>query len=114
MTKNNRLQLLPKAEKAIKKMTKKDQALKQRFKNALREILSNPTEAGEAKTGDLAGIYGYDIYHQGINYEIAYFIDFDENGNLVVVVLAGTRENFYDELKRYMKTNNIKPTKQRS
>lgn len=112
--KNNRLQLLPKAEKAIKKLTKKDQALKQRFKEALREILSNPSEAGEAKTGDLAGIYGYDIHYQGIYYEIAYFIDFDEDGNVVVVVLAGTRENFYHQLKRYMKTNNVKPPKQRS
>ena len=25
------------------------------------------------------------------------------DGELVVVVMAGTRENFYDELKRYMK-----------
>ena len=27
----------------------------------------------------------------------------DENGQLVIVILAGTRENFYQELKRYMK-----------
>ncbi len=105
MMNHNRLQLLPKAEKAIKKLTKKDAALKQRLIEALRQILTDPAEAGEAKTGDLAGIYGYDIYHQGVNYEIAYFIDQDESGNMVVVVLAGTRENFYDELKRYMKTN---------
>ncbi|MEW5321982.1 type II toxin-antitoxin system RelE/ParE family toxin [Geobacillus thermoleovorans] len=102
---SNRLQLLPKAEKAIKKLTKKDVALKQRLIEALREILSEPAEAGEAKTGDLAGIYGYDIYHRGINYEIAYLIDQDGSGHVVVVVLVGTRENFYEELKRYMKTN---------
>ncbi|WP_044737304.1 type II toxin-antitoxin system RelE/ParE family toxin [Geobacillus kaustophilus] len=102
---SNRLQLLPKAEKAIKKLTKKDVALKQRLIEALREILSEPAEAGEAKTGDLAGIYGYDIYHRGINYEIAYLIDQDDSGHVVVVVLVGTRENFYEELKRYMKKN---------
>ncbi|WJQ15110.1 type II toxin-antitoxin system RelE/ParE family toxin [Geobacillus stearothermophilus] len=105
MMNHNRLQLLPKAEKAIKKLTKKDAALKQRLIEALRQILTDPAEAGEAKTGDLAGVYGYDIYHQGVNYEIAYFIDQDDSGYVVVVVLVGTRENFYEELKRYIKTN---------
>lgn len=105
MMNHNRLQLLPKAEKAIKKLTKKDAALKQRLIEALRQILTDPAEAGEAKTGDLAGIYGYDIYHRGINYEIAYLIDQDDSGHVVVVVLVGTRENFYEEMKRYMKTN---------
>lgn len=113
MMKNNRLDVLPKAKRAIKKITKNDKKLEKLFKEAFREILSNPLEAGEAKTGDLKGIYGYDIYHQGINYEIAYFIDLDEYGNLIVVVLAGTRENFYSELKRYMKKNKITPQKQR-
>ena len=27
-----------------------------------------------------------------------------EDGELVVVVMAGTRENFYEELKRYIRT----------
>lgn len=35
-------------------------------------------------------------------YEIAYTIS-EFNGKKVVVLLAGTRENFYDELKRYIK-----------
>ncbi|WP_132220999.1 type II toxin-antitoxin system RelE/ParE family toxin [Laceyella sacchari] len=26
---------------------------------------------GEAKTGDLAGVYGYDIKYKGISYELA-------------------------------------------
>ena len=30
------------------------------------------------------------------------FKDVTEDGKLVVVILAGTRENFYDQLKRYM------------
>ena len=35
-------------------------------------------------------------------YELAYTIE-RIDGELVVVVMAGTRENFYDELKRYIK-----------
>jgi mRNA interferase RelE/StbE len=38
----------------------------------------------------------------GINYEIAYAI-YEENEQLIVVLLAGTRENFYEQLKRYVK-----------
>ena len=56
---------------------------------------------GEAKTGDLAGVFGYDIYYNKTNYEIAYRI-YEEDGKLVVVILAGTRENFYEQLKRYV------------
>jgi len=57
---------------------------------------------GGLKTGDLSGIYGYDVYYNKTNYEIAYRV-YEEAGKIVVVILAGTRENFYDELKRYMK-----------
>jgi len=39
---------------------------------------------------------------ENANYELAYRI-YEEDGQMVVVILAGTRENFYDELKRYMK-----------
>ena len=57
---------------------------------------------GEPKTGDLAGLYGYDIYYNKTNYELAYTVEY-EGEKIIVVVMAGTRENFYDELKRYMK-----------
>ena len=55
------------------------------------------------KTGDLSGVFGYDIYYNKTNYELAYTIErVDEE--IVVVIMAGTRENFYDQLKRYMKS----------
>lgn len=57
---------------------------------------------GELKKGDLAGIYGYDVFYNKTNYEISYKI-YEEDGKIVVVILAGTRENFYEELKKYLK-----------
>jgi mRNA interferase RelE/StbE len=51
------------------------------------------------RKGDLAGVYGYDIKHNGINYEIAYSIQEDDEGNIALVILAGTREQYYKELK---------------
>jgi hypothetical protein len=49
----------------------------------------------------LAGIYGFDVKHNGINYEIAYTIS-EVEGKKIIVLLAGTRENFYEELKRLL------------
>ncbi|NSW93054.1 MAG: type II toxin-antitoxin system RelE/ParE family toxin [Firmicutes bacterium] len=87
------------AENYLKKV--KEKGLKKAFQRALIEISSDPY-IGELKTGDLAGVYFYDVYYSKTNYELAYRI-YEEEGQMVVVILAGTRENFYDELKRYMK-----------
>ena len=54
-----------------------------------------------AETWDLAGIYGYDVFYNRTSYEIAYRI-YEEADKIVVVIMAGTRENFYNELKRYL------------
>ncbi|NPV91042.1 MAG: type II toxin-antitoxin system RelE/ParE family toxin [Firmicutes bacterium] len=87
------------AEKYFIKIREK--RLKAAYRSALNEISGDPY-VGELKTGDLAGVYGYDVYYNKTNYEIAYRI-YEEDDKLVVVILAGTRENFYDELKRYMR-----------
>jgi mRNA-degrading endonuclease RelE of RelBE toxin-antitoxin system len=99
------LRILPPAAKYIKKL--KDKKLKKLFQEAIDEILINPTIADE-KTGDLRGIRSYDIYYNRINYELAYTLEYVQQENsdevdIVVVIMAGTRENFYDELKRYLK-----------
>lgn len=87
------------AQKYFKKI--KEKGLRKAFENGLTNIAENPY-IGSAKVGDLASLYGYDVFYNKTNYEIAYRI-YEEEGQIVVVVLAGTRENFYQELKRYMK-----------
>ena len=89
----------PVAERFFKKL--KEKSLKKAYKEALDEISVNPYR-GQPKRGDLSGIYGFDIKYKGINYEIAYTIS-EINGKKIVVLLAGTRENFYEQLKRYTK-----------
>ena len=93
------VKFLPAAAKFIKKI--KDKRLKALYQEAIDKIVEDHT-VGELKTGDLSGIYGYDIYYNKTNYELAYTVEYVEN-KVIVVIMAGTRENFYDELKRYMR-----------
>lgn len=93
------VRFLPSAAKFIKKL--KDKKLKMLYQEAVDKIRSDYT-VGEAKTGDLSGIYGYDIYYNKTNYELAYTVEYLEN-EVIVVIMAGTRENFYGQLKLYMK-----------
>jgi mRNA interferase RelE/StbE len=88
------------AERYFKKLVEKP--LKRAYLDAIQEIRNDPS-IGEQKLGDLAGISAYDVSYKGTNYEIAYRVEENDDGELVVVILAGSRENFYEELKRYLK-----------
>ncbi len=93
------IRFLPPAAKFIKKL--KDKKLKLLYQEAVDKIREDYT-IGEAKTGDLSGIYGYDIYYNKTNYELAYTVEY-QGDEVIVVIMAGTRENFYDQLKQYMR-----------
>lgn len=94
-----KLIILPPAARFLKKL--KEKPLKAAFQKAVDKMLLDPY-IGDPKTGDLSGVYGYDIFYNKTNYELAYTI-LEENDKTIVIMLAGTRENFYEELKRYMK-----------
>lgn len=85
------------AERYFKKLREK--GLRDAYRDALDKLRENPC-IGQAKHGDLAGIYGCDVCYAGVNYEVAYVVY--EEAKLIVVVLAGSRENFYEQLKRYI------------
>ena len=89
------VQILPPAAKFLKKL--KDKKLKSLYKEAI-EMICEDYSIGEEKTGDLAGMYGYDI-----NYELAYRVR-QLDDLIIIIIMAGTRENFYEELKRYIRT----------
>ena len=86
------------SQKFIKKIS--DTGLKEKIKTGLDRIKENYT-VGKRKTGDLKGFWSLDIYYNKTNYEICYELIEDE-GKVIIVVMIGTRENFYKELKRYI------------
>lgn len=92
------LRFMRPAERYFKKL--KEKGLRTAYREALNKISADPY-IGELKIGDLADVYCLDIYYNRTNYEIAYRI-YEDDGQIIVVILAGTRENFYNELKRYM------------
>ena len=81
----------------------KDKKLKNLFAEAVKKICENP-EVGEEKTGDLQGVRCVDIFYNKTNYELAYIVEFVDNEEVIVILMAGKRENFYDALKNYKKS----------
>lgn len=81
------------------------------IEDAVEEICAAP-ELGEAKVGDLAGIWVYKFRFNRTEYLIAYRppTAAQRTDSRVVELLVidfyqvGSHENFYDELKRYLKT----------
>ena len=95
-----RLKYSTASRKYFKKINEK--GLKKSFENALKSIQENPY-IGKPKKGDLSGIYGYDVFYNKTNYELAYRVR-QLDDLIIIVIMAGTRENFYEELKRYIRT----------
>lgn len=95
------LRTSPKAEKYLKKLREKP--LKELFKRSTVAIIENPYETGDRKSSDIAEYYSYDFKYKGVSYRLAYHIK--EKEEIVVIVTAGPRENFYEELKRYVKSS---------
>ena len=98
-----KLIILPPAAHFLKKI--KEKPLKLKFQKVIDDIIQNPY-IGDPEFGDLSGVYCCDFFYNKTNYELAYTI-IEKNDETVVVILAGTRENFYNELKRYIKSKFI-------
>lgn len=96
------LQLSSKVGRILKKVRKNEPALYKKIVIALEQIREEPL-SGESNAGDLKGIFSLDIKHMGKNYELAYKLEEENSGQYVLVIMFGTRENFYKELKRYLK-----------
>ncbi len=89
---------------------KAQKPLKLAVEDEVDSVCESPT-LGELKIGDLAGVYVHKFKFNRQEYLLAYrllAVGHDENPSAVeflsiVFYKVGTHENFYDELKRYMR-----------
>ncbi|MDR3047193.1 MAG: type II toxin-antitoxin system RelE/ParE family toxin [Bacteroidales bacterium] len=94
-----RLLYLPPARKYLKKI--KDKRLRDECGEIINALLDDPT-IGERKRGDLNEVWTYNFRYVGTDYRIAYRFMLGELGKLLII-MVGPHENFYNELKRYLK-----------
>ncbi|KAF0146366.1 MAG: hypothetical protein FD156_34 [Nitrospirae bacterium] len=63
------------------------------------EVVINTPDTGEAKKGDLSGFRVHKFKFQRQEYLIAYKIE----SNSMVFYMIGTHENFYRDIKQYLR-----------
>ena len=82
--------------KYLKKL--KDRWLKEIFLDKNYGEIAHDPYSGTQKHGDLKGFFAYGFQYNKTDYRIAYTIN--GAGEVVVVILAGSHEKFYEQLKR--------------
>jgi mRNA-degrading endonuclease RelE of RelBE toxin-antitoxin system len=83
-------------EKKIKKFNKQEKEI---LDNVIENIAKDPS-IGDMKKGDLQDIYVYKFKIKTVQYLLAYRI---KNDNLELIMI-GPHENYYKDLKTYIKT----------
>lgn len=79
----------------VKKLTRQD---KISLDDHIRKIMETP-DLGEEKKGDLKGVFVYKFYLGSTQYLLAYRFS-DE---LLELIMLGPHENYYRDLKSYIK-----------
>lgn len=87
-------------EKVLKQVKKKNKQLFDEISKYQNEIIENP-QFGYLLKGDLNEFRSLDFKFRQVELRICYA--YFEGEDHVTFVYAGTRENFYDEVKRYVK-----------
>jgi len=88
-----------KAKKIVKKLPQKLQEI---IDTEIEKIRHNPF-LGEAKKGDILGIKVHKFKFFALQILIAYEVD--EKRKQIIIYLIGPHENFYRDLKKYLKSN---------
>jgi Txe/YoeB family toxin of Txe-Axe toxin-antitoxin module len=87
----------PEAKQWLKHL--KDRRLLEKVAANIEIIIADPF-AGDEKCEDLKNVYGKNFNWTGVAYRIAYSMNPEKR--LVRIIMIGPRENFYEELKRYL------------
>ena len=83
-------------ERKVKKFTKHE---KKKLDEEIRKILKNPS-IGSQKKGDLRGVFIHKFKIQTNQYLLGYRFF----GEKLELIMIGTHENYYRDLKNYLRT----------
>ena len=89
-----RVEITPSAKKLIKKFSLE---LREKVMTEAYKITENLYQH-EKLSGPLSKFYSWHFSFKGIEYQIAYQVF--KNENRIVIILVGTRKNFYEKLKK--------------
>ena len=92
--------LTRKTERLVKGLEKRQKALLESYKEQVGIFLQDPL-AGSVLKGDLSGYKCWDWTFRGVSLRIVYKVF--EGDKHIIICYFGTRENFYEEVKRYLK-----------
>lgn len=92
--------LTRKLERLLKNLEGRSKALLASFNEQVDLIVKDPISGSRLK-GDLKGYYSWKWKYKGVVLRICY--KYIESDNHIYFVYFGTRENFYEEVKRYLK-----------
>lgn len=85
--------------KLLKQLEKRQKVIVELFNEKVEEIKIDPKKSEKLK-GDLKGYYKYEFTYRGKDIRIIYLLD--ESDRHIYFLYYGTRENFYNEVKRYL------------
>jgi mRNA-degrading endonuclease RelE of RelBE toxin-antitoxin system len=83
-------------EKKVKKMSKPE---KDTLDREIKKIAANPA-IGEEKKGDLRGVF---VHKFKLKTSIQYLLAYRKMGDDLELVMIGPHENYYRDLKHYLK-----------
>lgn len=88
-----------KLERLLRRLEKKQKTLLESYHEQVKIIIKDP-KAGSYLYGDLGGYHSWDWVLKGVSLRICYKVI--ESDKHVYLVYFGTRENFYQEVKKYI------------
>lgn len=86
--------ITPSAKKSLKRLAKNAQLEVVKAT----DLLAQDPQAGEKLHGSLSFLFSFHCKFNNVQYRVAYSIDYPKQ--LVIIHLVGSRENFYDRLRR--------------
>ena len=90
--------LTPRARKQYEKL---DPHLRKEIKTLLSELEDKPYNKGKPLKGLNIELHYIKLSHAGVHYRAVY--DIDKKTKEVIVAFLGSRENFYKELRRFIR-----------